>query len=148
MPQWPRVSVSRRAASARSGLRLVMPRTVCVVVTPLMVRWRVNSNPCFSPAQFWCLVRTLVVRKVRFSKRPCPLLVCVASLAAGTGTGKPSGGKSGRLRPCLSFIGQTGTDIDFQTRLIVFDEEDIVAPLFNDLGTQVTLAKHGVAQDD
>ncbi len=64
---------------------------------------------------------------------------------AGGGT---SGGKSGRLRPCLGLISQARADIDVQARLVVLDEENVVAAAFDDRGAQVALAEHGVADED
>jgi hypothetical protein len=90
----------------------------------------------------------LVVRNVRFSSRPWPLSVTHASRPGGGGAGKPSGGKSGRLRPRLRLVGQSSPSIDRQTRLIVLDEEQVVAAPLDDLGAQVTLTKHRVAEED
>ena len=50
-----------------------------------------------------------VVRRVRFSNRPCPLLVSDAVGLAGL-DGRSSGGKSGRLRPGLVLVSKAGAD--------------------------------------
>jgi hypothetical protein len=82
---------------------------------------------------------------VRFSTRPCPLFVWAATRQAAGGT---SGVKSGRLRPRLGLVSQARADIDVQAWLVVLDEENIVAAAFDDRGTQVALAEHGVADED
>jgi hypothetical protein len=113
-------------------LRLVMPYTVSRVVTPWIVRSRVNSNPCFRPAQSWVFVRLVVRRNVRFSCRPCPLSMVVAMLPAGGGTGLPSGGKKRGPLPLLLFPAQARLDVDGQRGLIVLDGEDIIPAVRKD----------------
>src|SRR6185312_1152967 len=110
-----------------------------------MVRSRVNSNPCFRPAQSCVLVRIVVRRSVRRSCRPCPLSIVVAVWPAAGSTGSPEGGKGSGLPPLLVFPGQTRLDVDGQRRLIVLDREDIVAAFLADLPAQVALAEHRVA---
>jgi len=124
-----------------------MPRTVSTVLTPLIVRSLVSSNPCFSPAHSWYFVKVLVVCNVRFSSRPCPLFVWEA-VRGGDDAGKSSGGKSGRERPCLRVVTQAGAYIHRQAWLVVLDEEDVVAAAFDDLRADITLTEHGIADKD
>src|SRR5438876_10167589 len=102
-----------------------------------MVRSRVNSNPCFRPAQSCVFVRIVVRRSVRLSCRPCPLSVVRALLPADGGTGLASGGKKSGPPPLLVFPTQARLDVDRQRRLIVLDGEDIVTARVDDFLTQV-----------
>src|SRR5580700_9988170 len=127
MAQCPRVSCNRRRASARSGLRLVIPWTTSTVFLPFAVRSRTTAKPCCRPAQSCCFVRIVVVRSVRFSRRPCPLSTVVATCPGGGATGRSSGGKSGCSPLCLLLVGQPRFYIDHQGRLVVLGREDVIA---------------------
>jgi hypothetical protein len=48
----------------------------------------------------------------------------------------------------LSLVCETGTDVDVQARLVVLDEEDVVAAPLDDRRAEITLAEHGVADED
>src|SRR5262249_54990893 len=90
----------------------------------------------------------LVVRSVRFSRRPCPLSLRLANCVAGTASGSPSGGKSRGQPPRLLLIGQPGGYVVGQRRLVVLDGQDVIAAAGDDLGAEVALAEEGVASDD
>src|SRR5262245_53434018 len=144
MCQCSRSSPNSRAASAVWAVRLVMPWTTSTVVLPFSVRSRVRSKPCFRPGHRWCKVRISVVRSVRFSRRPWPLSPLVATRPGDVGT---SGGKSSghRLDRCLE--AEAGVAVDRQSRLVILDDEHVVAAGLGDRRADVTLAEHGVADD-
>src|SRR5215212_5129675 len=146
MPQCSRTRSDRRFASASSGLRLVIAYSTSTVVLPCTVRSRVISIPCASPGHFWRRVRIEVERTVRFSTRPCPFSTCECSRSGDTGGG--SGGKSRRNLAGACLEAEPRSYVSLQPKLIAFDREQVVPSLFDDLRTQVTLAKHRVTEDD
>src|SRR5262245_50106603 len=148
MPQCPRVSSSNRFASARWGLRLLIPWTTSTVVLPFSVRSRTTSNPCGRPTQSWCFVRIVVVRRVRFSMRPCPLVLVVATCPAGSATGWFSGGHGGAAPLGLLLGGAPGRYVGSQRGLVVLDREDVVPTSRHDRRAAVPLAEEGVARED
>src|SRR5262245_30537857 len=147
MCQWSRTSRSSRAASARPSVRLVIPWTFSTVVLPFSVRSRVSSNACASPGHFGCSVRTVVVRSVRFSRRPCPLSTVVATRFAGSGGAAPSGGKSRGDRPGPGLVAEGGADIDHQAGLVVLGDEHVVPAAGDDLLAHLALAEDRVPHD-
>src|SRR5262249_60199157 len=87
----------------------------------------------------------LVVRSVRFSRRPCPLSLRLANCVAGTASGSPSGGKSRGQPPRLLLIGQPGGYVVGQRRLVVLDGQEGIAAAGDVLGDGVGLADGGGA---
>src|SRR4051812_44841255 len=90
----------------------------------------------------------VVSRSVRFSLRPCPLSVLLASIALGIGSNSPLGGKSRGGPPRLLPEGQPGVYVYDQAELVVLGEEEVVPSPVDDLVADVTLAEQGVAGDD
>jgi hypothetical protein len=112
-----------------------------------MVRSRVISSPCASPGHFCCSVKIVVVRTVRFSTRPCPFSTLVWSRSGGA-AGGGSGGKSRRDTAGAGLKAEAGGDVSLQAQLVALDREQVVAALRDDLLAHVTLAEHGIAEDD
>jgi hypothetical protein len=62
--------------------------------------------------------------------------------------GGTSGGKSRRHAPGAGLESEARGYVSLQAQLVTLDREQVVAALLDDLRTQVTLAKHRVAEDD
>src|SRR5262249_38059911 len=143
-----RVSASSLRASASSSFRLVIPWTTSTVVSPLIVRFRVSSNPWASPGHSPCRVRVAVVRNVRSSRRPCPLSALCATRPGGGAGAWPAGGKAARHRPGRRLEAEARPDIGPQPGLVGLGEEEVVPPSGEDGRADVALAEQGVAGDD
>ena len=58
------------------------------------------------------------------------------------------GGKGGCLPPLFVLEGQTSRYVDGQTRLVVLDDQNVVAAAVDDLLAEVTLTEDGIAGKD
>jgi hypothetical protein len=74
--------------------------------------------------------------------------VLLAIFHGGTAGGRPSGGKSRGRSPRLLVVSQPGRHVYRQARLVVLDDQHVVAAGPDDLLADVALAEHGVAGED
>src|SRR6516162_473229 len=144
MPQWARINSSKRRGPACWRARLVTPKTTSISVFVPMRRSRVSRKTCAQPDQSDCRysARADVTSMVRFSTRPCPLVVSEACSISDSRRATRRGGKAGFR------LGKDGLDIGPQRRLIVLDWQDVVASFFNDLGTSIAMCEHRITCND
>jgi hypothetical protein len=136
IPQGPRQWVRRNSASAFSRERLLMAYWISTVVRPWHRVVRSRRQTCFRAGQSICPARRVLVCRCRRTVRPCPLeSVCVSDSDARRRL-SVAGGKAGlKIRDHGSF----------QLRLIVLDDEQVVAAAIDNFFAQLALAKHRVA---
>src|SRR5271165_1463747 len=121
IPQCPRVSPSNPFTPARSGSRLVMPKTTSVPVFPLIVRSRVRRKTCSQPGQSdpRYPARDDVTSIVRFSTRPCPVSTSQARSTSASARAVWRGGK-----PSIR-LSEGGRDVGTECRLVFLHGKDV-----------------------
>ena len=136
IPQCPRQWVRRNAASACFGERLLTAYWISTVVRPWHRVVRSRRQTCSRPGQSICPARRALACRCRCTVRPCPLETVCDSDSDARRRFSVAGGKTG-----LKIRGHSG----FQLRLIVLDDEQIVAAIIDNFFAQLALAKHRVA---
>jgi hypothetical protein len=144
IPQCPRASSMICFGPARSRGRLVIPNTVSDSIFSPILRSRVSRNTCAQPTQSDCRYSPSddVTSIARFSMRPCPLSDSDARSISASRRADWRGGKAG-LR-----LGKDSRDIRQQRRLVFLNRQNVVAPSFDDRGTNITVRKHRIASDN
>lgn len=104
-------------------------------------------NPCFAPFQVGEQVRIEVVCRVRFSRRPWPLSIVVAT-RRGPGGGRSSGGSGRRDRSGGGLEGEASAKVGPQSRLVVFHGEDGIAAGLDHRFREIPLAEDRIADHD
>src|SRR5205814_6652871 len=136
MCQCLRQNGSSRLASARWEARLVMACCTSTVSLPLRRERRSSRQTWAKPGQLRYSARRELASRCRRTMRPCPLWTSLALDSCCCRCFSPAGGKSG---PKL------GLDGCLQLRLVVFDNQKVVASAVDHLLTVIPLAEHGIS---
>src|SRR6202049_4392646 len=139
MCQWSRHQVSNLIAPAKERGTLVIAYSTSTSSPPLRRVVRVSRQTCCRPGQSTWPANRVETSNCRRTTRACSLPTVSVRSRCATRWRSFAGGKS-RLK-----FGGNGL---FERGLIVFEGEEVMSPLVQDLFANLALTEHCIAGDD